>query len=401
MAKKSKVAKASKKTPPTKSNIAAKRYARPGILVVPPAPPQADDLTDWKTANLGPIPPVKNKGLINLADVIGANGVSEIESLAEIRFHALGDSGATHGDDAESVAEEMASDFKPGGGALNPAFLFHLGDIVYGPDKAAHYVDRFYRPYREYPGKIIAIPGNHDGETVAPQDQPSLKDYLANFCADQSQVPADASSSGIFRETMTEPGAYWMLDAPFVRIIGLYSNRIENPGFLEAKTEADAADTSQIDWLGKTLKQIAAAPEKKALIIATHHPPYSEAGHSGSTHLSETIDQCLQAAQVWPDAFLSGHAHNYQRYVRRITGRQIPYIVAGTGGMPPQSVPPATGQPTPGSDQTTYDSAVKSYGYLFVTVSKFSLKIEFWELGDEHIKPFDTVTVDLTRHVVT
>jgi hypothetical protein len=44
---------------------------------------------------------------------------------------------------------------------------------------------------------------------------------------------------------------------------------------------------------------------------------------------------------------------------------------------------------------------VKSYGYLFVTVSKFSLKIEFWELGDEHIKAFDTVTVDLTRHVVT
>jgi hypothetical protein len=168
-----------------------------------------DDLSDWKKANLGLLPPVKNNGQMTLTDIIGTEGVSQIEQLGELRFHALGDSGATHGDDAELVAEEMTTDFKPGADALNPAFLFHLGDIVYGPDKAAHYVDRFYNPYRHYPGKIIAIPGNHDGETLVSQDQPSLKDYLANFCAASAQVPPEASSSGIFRQTMTQPGAYW------------------------------------------------------------------------------------------------------------------------------------------------------------------------------------------------
>ncbi len=33
-------------------------------------------------------------------------------------------------------------------------------------------------------------------------------------------VPPRASTSGIYRETMTQPGVYWMLDAPFVRICG-------------------------------------------------------------------------------------------------------------------------------------------------------------------------------------
>ena len=35
---------------------------------------------------------------------------------------------------------------------------------------------------------------------------------------------------------------------------------------------------------------------------------------------------------------LSAHAHNYQSYTRRANGRQTVYIVAGTGGMPPQPV---------------------------------------------------------------
>jgi hypothetical protein len=45
-------------------------------------------------------------------------------------------------------------------------------------------------------------------------------------------VPKIASDVGIFRETMTQPGVYWLLQAPFVNIIGLYSNIAEGPGNL-------------------------------------------------------------------------------------------------------------------------------------------------------------------------
>lgn len=384
---------------------AAGRFAHPFFeppvapqLAPPPAP---TGLIAWnKEKNLGPLPPVRNNGLINLTDIIGAAAIAEIEQLGELRFHALGDSGVGHAEDAERVAEDMTTDYRPGAGGLNPAFLFHLGDIVYGSDKAKHYAERFYQPYRRYPGKIIAIPGNHDGETKSPDDAPSLKDFQLNFCAETAAVPPQAATSGIFRETMTLPGAYWMLDAPFLRIIGLYSNRLENPGFLEGLTGDGKPDTAQTDWLAKTLKAVAESPDKKALVIATHHPPYSQGGHSGSAEMRATIDAICTAAGVTPDLFLSGHAHNYQRYTRRTAGRQVPYVVGGTGGASPQHVTDATGQPAEGSRETTYDRALASLGYLFITASARQLRVEFWRLGAEHTTAFDTVTLDLATHVL-
>jgi hypothetical protein len=392
---------ASHKDLSTSTSYSHARYAHPFFLPVPHTARQPikghTRITDWSKGQLGPIPPVVNNGIMGLADVIGADGVREIEQLGEIRFHALGDSGVGHADEAEKVAEEMATDYKADAGALNPAFLFHVGDVIYGPDKDNHYGERFYRPYRHYPGKIIAIPGNHDGESKSPSDSPSLKAFRANFCASSAQVPQQAAGSGIYRETMTQPGVFWLLDAPFLRIIGLYSNLLENPGFLEGN---GGNDRSQLDWLEATLKSVA-QETKKALVIATHHPPYSQSGHSGSTEMSQSIDAACNAAQVFPDAFLSAHAHNYQRYTRRIGGKQVPYIVVGTGGMPPKKVPDATGQPADATHETTYDAAIASLGYLFVSASALQLKFEFWPLGSTHTQPFDPFSVDLATHMVT
>jgi hypothetical protein len=355
----------------------------------------------WHKEQLGPIPPPERAEGLKLADIVGEAGVAEIEKIGELRFHSVGDSGVGHAEDAESVADEMAGDFKAGADALNPAFLLHLGDVVYGPDKGDHYGERFYRPYRKYPGKILAIPGNHDGEAKTAADQPSLSAFRANFCAATPAVPAQAAGSGIYRETMNLPGVYWWLDAPFVRIIALYSNRLEDQGFLEGRSDG-VVDDRQVTWLQTTLKQIAALQDKdkKALVIATHHPPYSMAGHPSSPEMAQTIDDACKAAKLWPDVFLSGHAHNYQLHVRRVGDSRIPYFVAGTGGMPPQRVSPATGRPTDGTNEVTYEKAVASLGYLFVTASARQLKVEFWEHGDEHTNPFNVVTIDLAAHTL-
>lgn len=380
------------------------RYAHPFFL---PAPRQLREaingfthMTDWSKQNLGPIPPVARGGNTDLSDVIGTEGVKEIADLGEIRFHALGDSGVGNAHEAQQVADEMATDFKPEAGGLNPAFLFHLGDVIYGNDKGNHYGERFYVPYKHYPGKIIAIPGNHDGEVKSPADSPSLKDFVANFCSDTAAVPQQASGSGIYRETMTQPGVYWFLDAPFVQIIGLYSNLLENPGFLDGITDGKP-DNSQIEWLGQTLSAVGKAKQKKALILATHHPPYSQSGHSGSEEMNQTIDEACAKAGVFPDLVLSAHSHNYQRYTRRIAGKQVPYIVVGTGGITPQPVTTATGQPADASHDLTYDSAISSLGYLFVTVSAKQITCQFWQLGSQHNEPFDPLSVDLTTHTVS
>jgi Calcineurin-like phosphoesterase len=53
-----------------------------------------------------------------------------------------------------------------------PAFLYHLGDVVYFAGDIQTYGETFYETYAEYPGLIVSIPGNHDCQPDDPQDGP-------------------------------------------------------------------------------------------------------------------------------------------------------------------------------------------------------------------------------------
>jgi hypothetical protein len=175
------------------------------------------------------VPAVKGKSVMQLADVIGAQASAEIQASGSISFHSVGDTGKSANSPQGDVAEAMATDFdtsKPQ--TASPAFFFHLGcDVIYGPGKDNAYRGEFYEPYVHYPGKIIAIPGNHDGEVFPKTDPKTLEAFQANFCAPSQKVPPIAGT--IYRETMNQPGVYWWLSAPFVDIVGLYSNAAENP----------------------------------------------------------------------------------------------------------------------------------------------------------------------------
>src|SRR5579864_7414302 len=89
----------------TSTSYSRARYAHPFFLPAPPASRQpiqgATQMTEWSKKQLGPVPPVKGNGVMALSDIIGADGVNEIQQLGELRFHALGDSGVNHAVDAE------------------------------------------------------------------------------------------------------------------------------------------------------------------------------------------------------------------------------------------------------------------------------------------------------------
>jgi hypothetical protein len=123
------------------------------------------------------------------------------------------------------------------GGPTGPAFFFHLGDVVYNFGEGQYYYDQFYEPFRAYDRPIFAIPGNHDG-VVFGDDQdtphaPTLTAFLRNFCADKAEQSPDAG--GLVRSRMTQPGVYFTLDAPFVSIVGLYTNVLEGPGVISSQ----------------------------------------------------------------------------------------------------------------------------------------------------------------------
>ena len=183
-------------------------------------------MASWIADGFGPIPaPRRKASVLDLSVVLGVSAVAEIAAAGAIRFHAVGDTGlnSVHGP-PEDVSVAMSGDYKVGDDAHNPAFFFHLGDVIYGPQKELLYRDEFYRAYLRYPGKIIAVPGNHDGEIYRDTDPVSLKAFRDNFCTKTPRLLPIASDVRIFRETTIEPGVYFLLRAPFVDIVGLYSN---------------------------------------------------------------------------------------------------------------------------------------------------------------------------------
>jgi hypothetical protein len=321
---------------------------------------------------------------MDLHDLLGPDIIGPIETAKKISFHAVGDTGAakvnTFQTAAEAIAHEasvadaMVHDIRHGG-ATAPAFFFHLGDVVYNFGEAQYYYDQFYEPYRAYDRPIVAVPGNHDGMVFGDKSEapkvPTLAAFLRNFCA---KKPAQSPDSGtLVRSTMTQPGVYFTLDAPFVSIVGLYTNVLEGPGVISSQGgKYPTVTDDQRNFLRAELKRLAPARKagERAVIIACHHPPVSvDSKHGGSTGLADDIDAASREAGFWPDALLSGHAHLYQRFTRKVDGREIPYVVAGSGGF--AATAPRGGLPQPPitiGEYTLLKAPIVDFGYLTVTV---------------------------------
>lgn len=348
-----------------------------------------------------PVEPV-----LTLEQVYGPQGATVTQAITaagQIVFHCVGDTGSATGPTTQNlVADKMVSDFTETNAADVPSFFFHLGDVVYYFGESAYYYDQFYEPYRDYPAPIIAIPGNHDGVVWQGDPETTLEAFLANFC---TAAPAQSpDSGGLLRTTMIQPGVYFTFDAPFVRILGLYSNVLEDPGVISDQNGTyPTLDQRQVAFLTAALERIKSEDYAGAVIIAVHHPPYTGGTtHGGSPDMLADIDSACTAADVWPHAVLAGHAHNYQRYTRTINGMTIPFIVAGNGGHSPLETMRGTLRTPYPIDSTltlnSYDDT--DYGYLRIVVNATTMTIEFHPESDGGTTktPDDVVTVTLATH---
>jgi hypothetical protein len=229
---------------------------------------------------------------------------------------------------------------------------------------------------------------------------------------------------------------YFTLDAPFVRIIGLFSNALEDPGVISSENgKWPRVPDYQLAYLQAQIEQIKSQKYAGAVILAVHHPPFSYAppagaagrggNHSGSPNMLAQIDAICKAASFYPHAILAAHSHNYQRYTRTVkmngSAYDVPFVVCGDGGHHvnplvraskgngPQE--PAFGIDVSYLDQkpavTTgglllekYDDS--TYGYLRVTVDAQQLRIGYHQVGKGTLAQsrFDLVTVDIKSHTM-
>ena len=380
---------------------------------------------------------VPNEELFALQSAWGPRGaeiISGIQKAGQIVFQAIGDSGAASARTFPSetrVADEITNELHTAKAQDRPAFLYHLGDLVYNFGESAYYYDQFYDAFRDFPAPILAIPGNHDSFVLpnTPPGETPLAVFMRNFCAAAPAVTREAGS--LHRTAMTQPGVYFTLDAPFVRIIGLFSNSLEDPGVISSEkgTWKEVPDL-QLDFLTAQLRKIKTENYTGAVLVAVHHPPFSyapeKAGgggkHIGSWAMLEEIDGVCKAEGVYPHAFLSGHAHNYQRYTRSFSFGgstiSVPFVVCGDGGHNVNPLVRAQGgerpsEPLDGADVSYLDSSAilerkglvldrhdqSNFGYLRIVADAKELTISFVPVTPKTAGG-DTVTVDLARHSV-
>jgi hypothetical protein len=363
-----------------------------------------------------PIPPRRNDLPVNLTDFLPADLITAIDTAGRITFHSVGDTGAAKVNRSQTaataigheaaVADAMVKDVETQG-AGGPAFFFHLGDVIYNFGEAQYYYDQFYEPFRAYDRPIFAIPGNHDGMVFGPTSSapqvPTLTAFQANFCAAQPGRSPDALT--LIRSVMTQPGVYFTLDAPYVSIIGLYSNVLDSgAGVISSQGGQFPIGDAQLTFLEGELARL--KPEReangRAVILALHHPPLSaDAKHGGSTGIMKDLDNCCQAAGLWPDMVLSGHAHIYQRFTRTLpSGQQIPYVVSGSGGFA-ATKPKAIAAGTKVGDATLVIAPIVDFGYLTLTTDAKTLTAVFKTADQNGVAQRDTVTVDLTKRTIT
>ena len=376
--------------------------------------------------------------LFGLQDAYGSNHgplvIEKIKNAKKIIFHSCGDSGASEQRKYRNelkVSDQVTLDSAQSDEANRPAFLFHLGDVVYNFGEAQYYYDQFYDAFRNYPAPIFAIPGNHDSFVVpgTPDNETPLAIFQRNFCAKQPVITNEARS--LHRTAMTQPGVYFALDAPFVRIIGLFSNALEDPGVISNEDgKWPVVKNDQLDFLSAQLKRIKKENYKGAVLLAVHHPPYTYmpppkkgagGNHSPSVVMLSQIDEVCLKEGIYPHAVLSAHAHNYQRFSRtmQFAGREIdvPFIVCGDGGhnvnplVRAKKGEPAQ-EPHPGSrvDYMEWKKAAitakelwlekyndTNYGYLRIHVDEKELAIGFHQVGASTLAQsrYDMVTLNL------
>ena len=258
------------------------------------------------------------------------------DRLDEFSFLLLGDTGEG---DFSQYALIPAIEAK----GQDTAFMFICSDVIYPIGNVNDYMDKFYRPYRSYPGPIYAIPGNHDWYD-------GLQAFMRHFCAREppeavrERLPLKARvrermwrkppifDPRAFDESVSlraEPaqqqpvrqhGPYFVIETERLSLVGIDTGITKD------------LDHEQGEWL---LRVSSRSPKPKLLLTGTPiyvHNTYQPLEIVGGAGGFSTVDAIVREPSHNYVAAIGGDIHNYQRYPVRVDGRQIEYIVSGGGG---------------------------------------------------------------------
>ncbi|MBS1912223.1 MAG: metallophosphoesterase [Bacteroidetes bacterium] len=243
----------------------------------------------------------------------GAQPLAWREGLAPKRVAIVGDVQRTgmlemlllgrHQNDAERVAVLRAI------AEEGPEMLLMLGDqVVTGDGRAWEYFDSIMTPVRRAGIPVHGMLGNHDYE--GEKTPACIENFSQRFPHQRDRV------HGL---TRLGPVALLTVDSNFPSL-------------------SDRQVQEQVRRYAQTLAELDAAPDVRCVIVASHHPPYTNSSLHSGTDLKQVEEMFaapfLRARKT--RLYLSGHVHSYERFVAEGSGKT--FVVSGGGGGPRRTV---------------------------------------------------------------
>ena len=207
----------------------------------------------------------------------------------------------------------MATEF---GARGTVSFFYHLGDIVYLNGERSNYGAQFFDPYEP----IARRSSRSRATTMETSRRRATPRRWTRSSSSSAQAPR-AIARRTAAPSQRQPNVYWTLEHEWVTIIGLYS------GVPEGGVNRRAAAR----WLAGELNAA-----RRGVVADTGDAPsgvFRRPHARLKPRTARHARRCFERAGRAPDAVFSAHAHNYQRFTRVHEGRQIPYVVAGSGGF--------------------------------------------------------------------
>jgi hypothetical protein len=259
--------------------------------------------------------------------------VSDYADRSEISVIVLGDTGEGDGSQYAVVPGLL----KEGAGT---DFAFILSDVIYPAGGIDEYENKFYRPYKDYPRPIYAVPGNHDWYD-------DLTGFMFHFCGLRRPAPSVPGPGTGWKRFLRH--SFWRR-APrgHEKKIERMRSLRERPGqqagqpapylAIEAGpvllVGIDTGITGHIDHdQGEWLRRISRESEKPKILLTGKPLRVNGELHGGLIEGGGTVEEIVRAPEHNYIAAIGGDVHNYQRYpVNLEDGRTIQYIVSGGGG---------------------------------------------------------------------
>ncbi|MBI5010696.1 MAG: metallophosphoesterase [Bacteroidia bacterium] len=189
----------------------------------------------------------------------------------------------------------------------NPGNLLMLGDLTSrgSNEKSWWPLDEFMNSLKAINTKVYAIPGNHE--------------YMSR---------SSGGTEMFIQRFKKEWLSGYVVSIDSIAIVMLNSN---------VGNMADNELSEQLKWYKATMISLDSDPAINAIIVCTHHPPFSNSKIVGSSEpVQKLIIPEFEKSQK-SKLFISGHSHNLE-YFSNSFGRH--FLVIGGGGSLTQPLVP-------------------------------------------------------------